>query len=116
MDDRNEPRVLRLPASHPTGTLGAARTRVSRRAALAERTTFGTRKTQRGVSPRPYYFSAVREPSPPTTFWSSWLVGCLGFSVFKEAAFVADFAELWDDFLLLTDFFMASHSKCEILG
>lgn len=34
-------------------------------------------------------------------------MGCLGFSVFKDAVLVADFAEVWDDFLLLTDFFMA---------
>jgi hypothetical protein len=57
------------------------------------------------------YFSAFRdgqakgfllEPSPPTTRWSSSLVGCFGFSVFKEAVFA-----VWDDFLLLDAFFIA---------
>jgi len=34
-------------------------------------------------------------------------VGCLGFSVFRDVGFVTDLAEVWDDFLLLSGFFMA---------
>jgi len=44
-------------------------------------------------------------------------VGCLGFSVFRDVGFVTDLAEVWDDFLLLSGFFMAlPPSECEFPG